>query len=347
MGLKEDEFNETLTSLGIKIGHGAKRLPKGAVTKLKSEARKRRVIELEKTRSTPVEQAKTKIETKSKVKKDTSQNLSWRIIGKERSTLKMIDEDQLMKIHYALVEDFKNDGNPIEPAGVKNANMLSSALLRPHTSLGSDLKYPTVEMAAAALLHSLALNHPFHNGNKRTALVAMLVFLDENGLLLTCDEDELFKLVLLTTQHRLLDYDQKSALYDFEVLHIARWIQRNSRNMERGDRAISWRRLKGILGQNGCEIDSIKPGNKINITRTLIVKGPWRSHRTKTLHTQVSYESDGREAEANTIKKIRKDLHLDEDNGGMDSAAFYEAAPFSPDDFIVKYRQILRRLARL
>lgn len=37
-------------------------------------------------------------------------------------------------------------------------------------------------MAAAALLHSVVLNHPFFNGHMRTALVAMLVYLDENGV---------------------------------------------------------------------------------------------------------------------------------------------------------------------
>ena len=44
--------------------------------------------------------------------------------------------------------------------------------MRPQTGLGTIDKYPTIEQKAAALLHSLIKNHAFHNGNKRTALVA-------------------------------------------------------------------------------------------------------------------------------------------------------------------------------
>ncbi len=92
----------------------------------------------------------------------------------------------MLAIHNALVLDFLHQENPIDPPGPRNDDIIASAVFRQHTSIGDVLKYPSVELSAAALLHSLVNNHPFHNGNKRTALVSMLVLLDENELMLTC-----------------------------------------------------------------------------------------------------------------------------------------------------------------
>lgn len=93
---------------------------------------------------------------------------------------------------------------------------------RPATSLGGQYKYSTIQSAGAALLHSLVQNHAFHNGNKRTALVALLVFLDRNNFVLDSNEDELFKWMLMVASHQLLPsgfaYDQMA---DRETSEIA------------------------------------------------------------------------------------------------------------------------------
>ena len=335
--MTEKDFEETLQDLGINMRKGAKRLPKGAVAKLKGEARRRGTKQILKDIDEPDEEA-------SKV---TQEELEWREIGRSRQ-IRMLEESEVIAIHFALVKDFEEHNDPIYPAGVKSDDLLSSAIYRPRTSLGDERKYPTVEMAAAALLHSIVLDHPFHNGNKRTALVSMLVFLDENRFLLKCTEQELFKKVLLTAQHKLEpDYIRSNDLPDREVLHLAEWIYSKSRIMELGDRPIQWRRLKRILKKYDCTIQQATVGNRINIVRKKITKGFWGRTTTTALHTQVFYKGDGFDAEENTVVKIRKDLHLDEENGGIDAMIFYQTEPYSPDDFIVKYSKLLKRLSRL
>ena len=213
--------------------------------------------------------------------------------------------------------------------------------------MGGEFKYPTVETSAAALLHSLILNHPFHNGNKRTALVAMLVFLDENGFVPTCHEDEIFKLVLLVAQHRIVDHRLRD-LPDREVLAIADWLCKRVRLVEGGDHPLQWRKLRRILTAYGCEFSTPgRGGNRINITRRLEVKrGFFGLRRIHELRTQVFYGDEGREAQRNTVKKIREDLHLD-DLHGVDSYAFYSQVPTLASDFISEYRKTLHRLAKL
>ena len=89
--------------------------------------------------------------------------------------------DDVMEIHEELVEIFRNDEDPIEPAGARDINLVHSACMRPTTGIGDQDKYVSEYDKAAALFHSLTQNHAFHNGNKRTALVTLLATLYRNG----------------------------------------------------------------------------------------------------------------------------------------------------------------------
>jgi hypothetical protein len=78
---------------------------------------------------------------------------------------------------------------------------------------------------------------------------------------------------------------------------------------------------------------------------TKVVKRRRILSRPRTLHTQISYGDDRRDVPTNTIKKIRKDLQLDDLNG-VDSQAFYSKGPLGTTDFIARYRKTLLRLAK-
>jgi death-on-curing protein len=81
-------------------------------------------------------------------------------------------------------------------SGVRDLAALESALAQPRASFaGSDL-HPSIAAKAAALGRSLALNHPFHDGNKRVAHAAMEVFLLLNGYELFADVDQQERLML-------------------------------------------------------------------------------------------------------------------------------------------------------
>ena len=74
-----------------------------------------------------------------------------------------------------------NKYTPGEPIQLRDSALLNSAVNRPkQTVLGEDA-YPDLFQKAAALFESLAANHPFVNGNKRTAWLATTVFLRMNG----------------------------------------------------------------------------------------------------------------------------------------------------------------------
>jgi death-on-curing protein len=86
---------------------------------------------------------------------------------------------------------------------LRDRGLLESAVARPQASaFGSDA-YPDLVSKAAALLHSLIMNHAFVDGNKRTAVLATLVFLDLNGYVIRWDQREALNFVLRLAKHRI------------------------------------------------------------------------------------------------------------------------------------------------
>jgi len=80
--------------------------------------------------------------------------------------------------------------------GIRDLAMLESALAQPRATFGGTDLHPTVTAKAAALGFSLAMNHPFVDGNKRVAHAAMEVFLLLNGVELIAGVDEQERLML-------------------------------------------------------------------------------------------------------------------------------------------------------
>ena len=333
-GLSRSEFVERVAPLGIRIQPKMRKLPKGGLRKVK-----RLFVRSELFDTTSPTELEALEEEPAAIP-----SLVWEDIGNRRA-IAYLSEEEVLHIHDALVIDFANSEDPISPPGLRDTNLFSSAVSRPQTAMGDEFKYPTVEMAAAALMHSIILNHCFNNGNKRTGLVSMLAFLDKNSLIATCTEDELFRFTLLVAQHRLvpIHYDQ---LADREVAEIATWIKSNSRRVTKGERPIPWRRLRRILGSFDCELSPAPgKGNRIDIRRKIEQPGLLGRRRTKFISTQAAWGGDGTTVQRNTLNYIRNELKLTEENG-IDSKVFYEAEA-EPDDFIQAYRTVLRRLGKL
>ena len=98
---------------------------------------------------------------------------------------------------YLTFDDVLRIADGVLPeVGIRDAGLIESAVARPRTSVFGDLAYPTLMLQAAALMHSLARNHPLVDGNKRLAWSAARVFLLMNDVDLAYDIDEAEQLVL-------------------------------------------------------------------------------------------------------------------------------------------------------
>lgn len=118
--------------------------------------------------------------------------------------------DEVLAIHHEEVEKFGGSH------GIRDLGLLDSALQRPQSSfMGEDL-YPTLFRKAAALIHSILLNHPFIDANKRTATVSMSYFLHLNNYDIEVSQKELVELAL-TVESKQIDLEQ-----------ISKWLKDHS-----------------------------------------------------------------------------------------------------------------------
>lgn len=94
------------------------------------------------------------------------------------SEIRYLTTQEVIAINVAMIQRYSTG----EQIGVKNPSLLESAVLRSQSSAFGDDAYPTIFEKAAALFESLGQNHPFQNGNKRTAFTSLVIFLRYNGL---------------------------------------------------------------------------------------------------------------------------------------------------------------------
>jgi len=78
---------------------------------------------------------------------------------------------------------------------IRDVGLLDSAVNRPRSSAFGDDAYLTLELKAAALLHSMTKNHALVDGNKRLAWLCTVVFCDLNDFSSDLSDDEAFQLV--------------------------------------------------------------------------------------------------------------------------------------------------------
>lgn len=97
--------------------------------------------------------------------------------------------------------------------GIRDPGQLEAALFRPQTGY-----YPDLIAEAAALWESLSQNHPFIDGNKRTAFAAMYTFLAINGAELSADADSVWAFVSDLYESGRFRYDR-----------LEPWLRANTR----------------------------------------------------------------------------------------------------------------------
>jgi len=208
----------------------------------------------------------------------------------------------------------------------------ASAVSRHSTSGGGRYKYTSIPDIAANLFYGIAMGHSFENGNKRTALVSMLVFLDRNKtLLVDTAEDELYEMARRVAAHEIVQSPHDMHDADDECRAIAEWLSPRLRSLKLGDKALEFKELREILEAYGCTFESPNK-NFIKIRR-----GQWV--------VKTGYPRQKFDVQVNEIKRIRKALRLDEVHG-TDSASFYDLEK-GVSRFVNQYRNLLRRLADL
>jgi death-on-curing protein len=102
----------------------------------------------------------------------------------------MIEIQEVLIIHDILITEFGGSN------GVRDYNLLASAINRPFSGIDNLEFYPSIHEKAGVLIESIVKNHPFVDGNKRTGYVIMRLFLLNNGYDIEATQDEKYEFVM-------------------------------------------------------------------------------------------------------------------------------------------------------
>lgn len=125
-------------------------------------------------------------------------------------TPRFLSISQVLDIHQDEINSFGGT------SGVRDEGLLDSALAQPQATFGGELLHPTIHEQAAAYLYHLAMNHPFIDGNKRTAFAVMDTFITLNGYSLNLSQEQAYNLVIQVVQKEI----SKEELSAFLELHV-------------------------------------------------------------------------------------------------------------------------------
>ena len=101
-------------------------------------------------------------------------------------------------------------------SGVRDENLLASAVNTPfQTFMGNDL-YPSIYDKAAQLCYGIANNHPFTDGNKRTALHSMYVYLIINGFDIMATQQDVENMIIDVASGNMTNTE------------LVQWLQKNT-----------------------------------------------------------------------------------------------------------------------
>ena len=261
----------------------------------------------------------------------------------------MLSKEDVIEIHERLTEDALNSPDPILPAGIKNEGLLESAIARQSVGYGGRLKYDTAISNAATLCYGVCSNHSLHNGNKRTALVSMLCHLDKNELTFkdNINQNTLFTFMLNIADHKLVSTKKLKGTNDqsdAEVIEITKWLQKKTRKFEKGERSLSYKEFEKTLREFDVHFENQK-GNKIDVIK-YTTKTKFLSRKKVRVGEKVANIPyfPGRSVGKILVKSVRKQAGLTYKDG-VDSALFY-GTQLPPDEFIIKYRKTLQKLAK-
>ncbi len=275
-----------------------------------------------------------------------------------------LEYEDVKNIHFALVEHFVLNDDPINPPGVRSPDLLHSAVERQRVGWKGYLKYIDPRDVAATLVYGIVLDHPFHNGNKRTGLVVGLAHLERNGYMPKPDvkERDIYKMILGVAQHLpaeewgVRSFAKRAQVLpgrlhdpDAEVSSLGQWFRRNMRVAEKKDRSIRFHVLKKLLRRHSVVFGSPDRSyidvfiEEETVSSGFLGLGPSSKKIVRRKVGQIKFDGESAMVPVNTVRLVRQMCSLRPEDG-VDARVFYDLEA-KVDHLLCQYQHVLRRLA--
>ena len=131
--------------------------------------------------------------------------------------MKRLSKEQILLLHSQLIH--QTGGT----AGVRDFNLLESAIETPFQVFGGEELYPTIQAKGTRLGYGLIKNHCMLDGNKRIGTHAMLVFFALNGIELRYTQKELYERVLSVADGRKKEINSINYYFTYNCCYFYLW----------------------------------------------------------------------------------------------------------------------------
>jgi len=254
----------------------------------------------------------------------------------------------VLRAHFLLADYFSAIGEGLGGAGPRDLNLLHSALFRQFVGYGGKAKWKGLYELTATVFFGLIKNHPFHDANKRTALLTVLAHLYARRKQPTVSTKELEDLTVRVAEGELRKYSQFErfrAEDEPEIAFLAWFLRRNTRTVDTRHYLITYRELDRLLGGFGCRLAN-PDNNAIDVMKMVEESYGFFGHKKRMVEKRVAhvgFPGWNTEVSRRDMQEIRRATKLSNEDG-VDSEAFFRGAD-SIVGLIASYSPLLRRLA--
>ncbi len=266
----------------------------------------------------------------------------------------------VLAAHFLMIDYFAEKNYGIGGVGPRSLDLLHSALSRQFTALGGIRKWNGLYEISATLMFGLIMNHPFHDANKRTALLATLSLLSRKRRVVDLPQKRLDSLVVAIAANQLQRYFERDARYqerlqlisgpndtDGKVRIIADFLRRNTRARDDSARTVTYSDLNRVLRRHGYELRNPN-GNYINVMRIEPSKpggflGIGARPERAVFLAQIGFPGWKDQVHKAALKRVREATNLTSQNGCDTKVFFEDAEPLAV--LISEYAEPLKRLA--
>ncbi len=268
-----------------------------------------------------------------------------------RLTPDCVTTEEVLRAHFLIANHFYLEGQGLGGIGPRDIRLLQSAIHRQAVAFGGSKKWDDRFDLCATLLFGLVKNHPFYDGNKRTAFLTALYHLHRFGRCPSVSEDEFENLTVDIADNALGKFKRyqelvKSRVPDPEVRFISRFLRKNTRIIDKNHYTVTYRELEPILKRYGFSLSN-PHGNHIDITKTEkrrpILGLFGREHDVTVKLGQIGFPRWTAQVGKGALKTVREVTGLTADKGVDSASFFYGLDPMQT--LITTYHEPLMRLA--
>lgn len=261
-----------------------------------------------------------------------------------------IRSSDVLRAHYTIVDFFledKSDERGVGGIGLRDINLLESAVGRQFVCFSNNTKWCDDYHRAATLTYGLVKDHPFHDCNKRTALLSCLYYLDLINRTPKVKQKEYEQLMILIANNELESLQNTYRIKgneDFEVRIIAEFLRKSTRKSDKRQYEITFNELVAILNRFSYGLENPN-GNYIDVVKYTKISRLFglKKYTEVTKIATIGFPGWTKKVYQKDLKIVRKATRLTPERGYDSNVFFHGSDPMKV--LVADYSGPLRRLA--